>query len=42
MGVAMNWAGRIIIRSGAVNDEIAVELQGGDRIVAVITQERHH
>ncbi|HYC42312.1 MAG TPA: TOBE domain-containing protein [Noviherbaspirillum sp.] len=27
------------IRSGAVNDEIAVELQGGDHIVAVITQE---
>ena len=27
------------IRSGAVNDEIVVELQGGDRIVAVITQE---
>lgn len=27
------------IRSGAVNDEIIVELQGGDRIVAVITQE---
>jgi molybdate transport system regulatory protein len=27
------------IRSGAVNDEVVVELQGGDRIVAVITQE---
>ncbi|OWW19466.1 TOBE domain-containing protein [Noviherbaspirillum denitrificans] len=27
------------IRSGAVNDEVIVELQGGDRIVAVITQE---
>lgn len=27
------------IRSGAVNDEIVVALQGGDRIVAVITQE---
>jgi len=27
------------IRSGAVNDEITVELQGGDRLVAVITQE---
>lgn len=27
------------IRSGSVNDEIVVALQGGDRIVAVITQE---
>jgi molybdate transport system regulatory protein len=27
------------IHGGAVNDEIVVELQGGDRIVAVITQE---
>jgi len=27
------------VRSGAVNDEIVIELQGGDRIVSVITQE---
>ena len=27
------------IHTGAVNDEVVVELQGGDRIVAVITQE---
>lgn len=27
------------LRSGAVNDEVIVELQGGDRITAVITQE---
>jgi molybdate transport system regulatory protein len=30
------------IRTGSVNDEIVVELQGGDRITAVITQESTH
>ena len=34
------WAGKVVrVRRGAVNDEIEVSLTGGDRIVAVITQQ---
>jgi molybdate transport system regulatory protein len=34
------WAGKVMrVRRGAVNDEIEVSLTGGDRVVAIITQQ---